>query len=183
MQPPSGLSLRQQQAIISFSERLARLSESRQQELAVAAEEEGRVVLVEGEQAPEGALLAVQVAPARSQRLLQQVHQKATGWASKPGQHRAAVGRVHPSLGDDHVVTDDETGTGGAQFMVEFLVKCLDHKNFDVRGAAALALLAFVTTPRPPAPDAFADRGEAFFPDFEDPNAAATLEVVEFDEE
>jgi hypothetical protein len=50
-------------------------------------------------------------------------------------------------------------------------------------GAAALALLAFVTTPRPPAPDAFADRGEAFFPDFEDPNAAATLEVVEFDEE
>ncbi len=50
-------------------------------------------------------------------------------------------------------------------------------------GAAALALLAFVTAPRPPAPDAFADRGEAFFPDFEDPNAAATLEVVEFDEE
>ena len=34
VQPPSGLSLRQQQAIISFSERLARLSESRQQELA-----------------------------------------------------------------------------------------------------------------------------------------------------
>jgi hypothetical protein len=54
---------------------------------------------------------------------------------------------------------------------------------FMAGGAAALALLAFVTAPRPPAPDAFADRGEAFFPDFEDPNAAATLEVVEFDEE
>jgi len=50
-------------------------------------------------------------------------------------------------------------------------------------GAAALALLALVTAPRPPAPDAFADRGEAFFPDFQDPNSAATLEVVEFDED
>jgi hypothetical protein len=49
--------------------------------------------------------------------------------------------------------------------------------------AAALALLALVTTPRPPAPDAFADRGQPFFPEFQDPNAAATLEVVEFDED
>jgi hypothetical protein len=59
----------------------------------------------------------------------------------------------------------------------------LKKTMFLAGGAAALALLAFVTAPRPPAPDAFADRGEAFFPDFEDPNAAATLEVVEFDEE
>jgi HEAT repeat protein len=38
------------------------------------------------------------------------------------------------------VVTDDETGEGGLKFMADFLIKCLDHKNFDVRGAAALAL-------------------------------------------
>jgi hypothetical protein len=50
-------------------------------------------------------------------------------------------------------------------------------------GALGLALLALATAPRPPAPDAFADRGELFFPDFEDPNSAATLEVVEFDDE
>jgi HEAT repeat protein len=38
------------------------------------------------------------------------------------------------------VVTDDETGDGGIQFLAEFLIKCLEHKNYDVRGAAALAL-------------------------------------------
>jgi len=38
------------------------------------------------------------------------------------------------------VVTDDETGEGGTRFMVEFLIKSLEHKNFDVRGASALAL-------------------------------------------
>ncbi|MFQ5789978.1 MAG: DUF4340 domain-containing protein, partial [Acidobacteriota bacterium] len=31
-------------------------------------------------------------------------------------------------------------------------------------------------------PDAFFDQGESFFPDFTDPNTAATLEVIEFDE-
>ena len=49
--------------------------------------------------------------------------------------------------------------------------------------AAALALLALGTTPRPKLPDAFADRGEAFFPDFKEASAAATMEVVAFDEE
>ncbi len=50
-------------------------------------------------------------------------------------------------------------------------------------GAVVLALLAIATAPRPTIPEAFADRGEPFFPDFEDPNSAATLEVVEFDED
>lgn len=49
--------------------------------------------------------------------------------------------------------------------------------------AIALAVLAFVTAPRTITPDAFLDRGEPFFPDFSDPNAATTLEVIEFDEE
>jgi len=48
--------------------------------------------------------------------------------------------------------------------------------------AAVLAVLALVTAPRQKAPDAFFDQGEAFFPDFTDPNAARTLEVVEWDE-
>jgi hypothetical protein len=50
-------------------------------------------------------------------------------------------------------------------------------------GAVALAVLAVVTAPHPRAPDAFADIGQPFFPDFQDPNSAATLEVVEFDAE
>jgi len=49
--------------------------------------------------------------------------------------------------------------------------------------ALAAALLAWLTAPSPAAPDDFLDRGEAFFPDFVDPNAATTLEVIEFDEE
>ncbi len=49
--------------------------------------------------------------------------------------------------------------------------------------ALLLALLALLTAPRRVTPDAFADQGEAFFPDFEDPNVATTLEVIEFDEE
>ena len=43
--------------------------------------------------------------------------------------------------------------------------------------AAVLAVLALVTAPRQKAPEAFFDQGEAFFPDFTDPNAARTLEV------
>jgi hypothetical protein len=31
-------------------------------------------------------------------------------------------------------------------------------------------------------PSAFSDIGEAFFPNFQDPNTATTLEVIEFDE-
>jgi len=52
-------------------------------------------------------------------------------------------------------------------------------------GVVALILLlaAFLTTPGSVTPDDFTDLGEAFFPDFIDPNVATTLEVVEFDEE
>jgi hypothetical protein len=50
-------------------------------------------------------------------------------------------------------------------------------------GAVLLAVLAAATAPRTPRPDAFTDVGEAFFPDLQDPNAAASLEVVEYDEE
>lgn len=50
-------------------------------------------------------------------------------------------------------------------------------------GAVVLAGLVFVTAPRSATPDAFVDRGEAFFSDFADPNTARTLEVIEFDEE
>jgi len=52
-------------------------------------------------------------------------------------------------------------------------------------GAVALFLLvvALVTAPRKATPDDFLDKGEPFFPEFTDPNAATTLEVVEFDEE
>lgn len=49
--------------------------------------------------------------------------------------------------------------------------------------ALALAILALLTAPRSATPDAFLDRGEPFFPDFDNPNEAATLEVIEFDEE
>ncbi len=49
--------------------------------------------------------------------------------------------------------------------------------------AIVLALLALASAPRRLVPDAFLDRGEAFFPDFSDPNVATTLEVIEFDEE
>ena len=53
-----------------------------------------------------------------------------------------------------------------------------------IAGAAiVLGLLAFATTPGRVAPDAFFDVGEPFFPAFTDPEAAATLEVIEFDED
>lgn len=48
-------------------------------------------------------------------------------------------------------------------------------------GAVVLAILAFLTAPSPATPDAFTERGEPFFPDFENPNEAASLEVIEFD--
>ena len=48
--------------------------------------------------------------------------------------------------------------------------------------AAALVLIALVTAPKQVTPDAFSDLGEQFFPEFTDPNAARTLEVIEFDE-
>ena len=49
--------------------------------------------------------------------------------------------------------------------------------------AAAMALIAFIAAPRSATPDAFLDQGEPFFPTFDDPNTARTLEVVEFNEE
>jgi len=57
------------------------------------------------------------------------------------------------------------------------------RKTIAFAGAAvALAALALATTPRQKAPDEFFDQGDVFFPDFNDPNAARTLEVVEWDE-
>ena len=57
-------------------------------------------------------------------------------------------------------------------------------KTQRIAGAAiVLGLLAFATTPGRVAPDAFFDVGEPFFPEFTDPEAAATLEVIEFDED
>jgi len=49
--------------------------------------------------------------------------------------------------------------------------------------AAVLLLITVVSAPKQVAPDAFFDQGEAFFPDFTDPNAARTLEVIDYDEE
>ena len=49
--------------------------------------------------------------------------------------------------------------------------------------ALLLAVVAFATAPRNITPSAFLDQGELFFPDFEDPNVATTLEVIEFNEE
>ena len=58
------------------------------------------------------------------------------------------------------------------------------RRTMTYAGAALLLLaLAFSTAPRHITPDAFLDRGEAFFPEFADPNVATTLEVIEFDEE
>jgi hypothetical protein len=49
--------------------------------------------------------------------------------------------------------------------------------------AAILLLAALLTTPQRSTPDAFLDQGEAFFPNFTDPNVATTLEVIDFDED
>ncbi len=48
--------------------------------------------------------------------------------------------------------------------------------------AIVMVALAFVFSPRKITPEAFADQGQPFFPDFTDPNKATTLEVVDFDE-
>jgi len=48
--------------------------------------------------------------------------------------------------------------------------------------AIGLALLAFIFSPTKITPDAFLDQGEAFFPDFNNPNDATSLEVIEYDE-
>ncbi len=49
--------------------------------------------------------------------------------------------------------------------------------------ALVLAVLAFISLPKSSTPDLLAEVGERFFPDFKDPNTAASLEVVAYDEE
>lgn len=49
--------------------------------------------------------------------------------------------------------------------------------------AVVLVLLTFITSPRKVTPNAFLDQGEAFFPEFTDPNEATSLEVIDFNEE
>ena len=49
--------------------------------------------------------------------------------------------------------------------------------------ALVLGVVAFASAPRRAAPDLFFDVGEPFFPEFTDPDGAASLEVMEFDEE
>jgi hypothetical protein len=48
--------------------------------------------------------------------------------------------------------------------------------------ALTLVVLAWVAAPRTGTPGALQDRGKPFFPELTDPNAATSLEVVEFDE-
>jgi hypothetical protein len=59
-----------------------------------------------------------------------------------------------------------------------------ENRKTLIFGAIAILLMvgAIASTPKRVTPDDFLDRGEAFFPDFTDPNSATTLEVVEFDE-
>ncbi|MEE9443767.1 MAG: DUF4340 domain-containing protein [candidate division Zixibacteria bacterium] len=47
--------------------------------------------------------------------------------------------------------------------------------------AAVLLIIAVIASPDRITPSAFQDQGEPFFPDFNDPNTAAILEIVEFD--
>lgn len=47
--------------------------------------------------------------------------------------------------------------------------------------AVLLAIATWITLPRAVQVEVMADRGAAFFPEFSDPNAATSLEVVEFD--
>ena len=57
-------------------------------------------------------------------------------------------------------------------------------KTLIIAGVAVLlGVVAFASAPRRAVPDLFFDVGEPFFPDFADPDAAATLDVVEFDAE
>lgn len=56
-------------------------------------------------------------------------------------------------------------------------------KTIIFAGAAlVLALAAFVFSPSRITPEAFLDQGEAFYPEFTDPNEATTLEVIDYDE-
>lgn len=58
------------------------------------------------------------------------------------------------------------------------------RKTLVFAGAAIILLLiAWATTPKRVTPEQFFDKGEAFFPDFVDPNTAQTLEVIEWSED
>ena len=48
--------------------------------------------------------------------------------------------------------------------------------------AALVTVAAYFAAPADPTLEAFSDRGEVFFPEFTDPNEAASLEVIDFDE-
>jgi hypothetical protein len=48
--------------------------------------------------------------------------------------------------------------------------------------AVLLGVIAVVTAPRRSAPEAFFDAGQRFFPNFNDPELAATLEIVHWDD-
>ncbi len=48
--------------------------------------------------------------------------------------------------------------------------------------AALVTVAAYLAAPADPTLEAFSDRGEVFFPEFTDPNEAASLEVIDFDE-
>ncbi len=57
-------------------------------------------------------------------------------------------------------------------------------KTLIIAGVALLlGVVAFASAPRRALPDLFFDVGETFFPEFADPDAAATLDVVEFNAE
>lgn len=60
-----------------------------------------------------------------------------------------------------------------------------EKKKTMMFGVVALALmfLAFITTPSKVKPDAFLDQGELFFPDFQDPNEATSLEVIGYNKD
>ncbi len=49
--------------------------------------------------------------------------------------------------------------------------------------AVVLLALAVIVSPERITPDAFIEQGQAFFPDFEDPNEATTLEVIDYNQE
>src|SRR4030095_5820586 len=52
-----------------------------------------------------------------------------------------------------------------------------------VGAAIALAAVTWATAPRLRTPALLADRGEVLFPAFRDPNAATSLEVIQFDQQ
>jgi hypothetical protein len=51
-----------------------------------------------------------------------------------------------------------------------------------VVAAVGLAVLAWLSLPRQYTPEAFHDQGQKFFPSFTDPNTAASMEVIDWDE-